>query len=151
MPRRNCRLKQVGYAHGSGSALLGRRPNEGHSPIFDLTICGEAEPRLTSVGGAVANNSSATAQRSREPRQRNLDSQQVTSQPARIKLKPNSLETTQRGLILQRPFLIDELDLNSRDAVGASVARADGGVGCYFVLFARQTNKPSLVNVQCRE
>src|SRR5687767_13989973 len=46
-------------------------------------------------------------------------------------------------LILQRPFLIDELDVNSRDAVGADVLGANGGVERDSVLLACQTNEAS--------
>ena len=50
-------------------------------------------------------------------------------------------------LILQRPFLIDELDVNSGDAVGADVPGANGGVQRDLVLLACQTNEPSLIEI----
>src|SRR4029079_9494823 len=43
-------------------------------------------------------------------------------------------------VILQRPFLIYELDMNSRNAVSALAARANGCVYGDPVLLARQTN-----------
>ena len=48
-------------------------------------------------------------------------------------------------LILQRPFLIDELDVNSRDAVGADVLGANGGVERDSALLACQRNEAALV------
>ena len=49
--------------------------------------------------------------------------------------------------ILQRPFLIDELDLDSGDAIGGGVAGADGSVGSQLILLAGQTNKPPLLEI----
>ena len=40
--------------------------------------------------------------------------------------------------ILQRPFLIDELDVNSGNAVGARTSRSNGCVYCDAVLLTRQ-------------
>src|SRR5262245_61996397 len=59
--------------------------------------------------------------------------------------------TKWKMFILQRPILIDELDLDSRDAVRSSVSGADSGVGLCFVLLACQTNKASLLKIQCRK
>ena len=49
-------LNEMGYAPGmaSGQLTSGQSPNRGHSPIHLSQRSGEAEPRLTFGGGAVA-------------------------------------------------------------------------------------------------
>lgn len=56
-------------------------------------------------------------------------------------------EILKSELILQRPFPIDELDVNSRDAVGADVPGANGGVQRDSVFLTCQTNEPSLIEI----
>src|ERR1043166_8757950 len=48
------------------------------------------------------------------------------------------------SVILQRPFPIYELDVNSRNTIGAGAARANGRVRGYAVLLARQANEATL-------
>src|SRR5690349_20699404 len=54
-------------------------------------------------------------------------------------------------VILQRPFPIYELDMNSGNAVGAGAARANSGVRRDAILLADHTNKTTLRYLQRRE
>src|SRR6185369_5780462 len=56
-----------------------------------------------------------------------------------------------RGLILQRPFLIDELDVNSRNSVDPRALRPNRRMCRNPVLVARQANEPSWRELQCRK
>ena len=51
--------------------------------------------------------------------------------PLLLKLRP----------ILQRPFLIYELDVNSRNPIGPNATRSDRSMRCNALLLARQSNK----------
>ena len=48
---------------------------------------------------------------------------------------------TQVIVILQRPFPVDELDVNSLDSINAGASSADGRKRCDAVLFTRQSNE----------
>src|ERR1041384_5998157 len=56
-----------------------------------------------------------------------------------------------RPFILQRPFLIYELHMNSRNTVDAGTSRSNSCVCRDAVLFAGQSNKSSLWNLKRRE
>ena len=55
------------------------------------------------------------------------------------------------GLILQRPFLINELDVNSRNSVDAGVLRPNRRIGRDVVLLARQANETARRKLQRRK
>src|SRR5215216_3646691 len=56
-----------------------------------------------------------------------------------------------RSLILQRPFPIYELDMNSGNAVSTGAARANGRVRGDAILLADQPDETTLRNLQRRE
>src|ERR1044071_2869221 len=56
-----------------------------------------------------------------------------------------------RPFILQRPFPINKLHMNSRNAINASASRSNRRVSRDAVLLARESNKTSLRDLQRRE
>src|SRR6185436_9330838 len=56
-----------------------------------------------------------------------------------------------RRFILQRPFPIDKLHMNSRNTVGAGAPRSNRGVCRDAVLVARQSNETPLRDFKRRE
>ena len=53
-----------------------------------------------------------------------------------------------KPLILQRPFLIDELDMKPRNAIGSGVARTNGCIRRDAILLAAQTNEPASLKIE---